>query len=119
MSQPTICPKCQSDGIYNDGVLWICPICAHEWNPDSSPTTQPSEDIQDSAIRDASGNALTDGDSVTVLKELKIKGATASIKVGTKVKNIRLIESTDGHNILCKIDGVGTIHLKSEFVRKA
>jgi protein PhnA len=123
MSSPTHCPKCQSDSIYNDGMLWICPICSHEWNPDSSAPaagSEPAVESADTGIRDANGTALANGDSVTVLKELKIKGASSSIKVGTKVRNIRLVEgATDGHNIVCKIEGVGTIHLKSEFVRKA
>jgi protein PhnA len=121
VSQPIHCPKCRSEDTYSDGTLWICPICSHEWNPDAPAALQTEEDaIEDAAIRDANGAALADGDSVTVLKELKIKGASSSIKVGTKVKNIRLVEgATDGHNLICKIDGVGTIHLKSEFVRKA
>jgi protein PhnA len=121
VSQPTHCPKCQSEDVYSDGTLWICPICSHEWNPEAAAAPQEAVDAaEDATIRDANGAALADGDSVTVLKELKIKGASSSIKVGTKVKNVRLVEgATDGHNLVCKIDGVGTIHLKSEFVRKA
>lgn len=121
MSQPTHCPKCNCEDIYPDGTLWICPICAHEWNPETAAAAQSTmEEADDDTIRDANGTQLANGDSVTVLKELKIKGAASSIKSGTKVRNIRLVEgATDGHNIVCKIDGVGTIHLKSEFVRKA
>ncbi|MDR3606898.1 MAG: zinc ribbon domain-containing protein YjdM [Oligoflexia bacterium] len=120
MSQPTHCPKCQFEGIYPDGTLWICPICSHEWNPDvAAAPADEAQGAEDAGIRDANGALLANGDSVTVLKELKIKGAASSIKSGTKVKNIRLVDATDGHNIVCKIDGVGTIHLKSEFVRKA
>jgi len=119
MSQPAYCPKCKSEDIYHDGILWICPLCTHEWNPDDKATAESSGENMDQSVRDANGAVLADGDSVTVLKELKIKGASSSIKVGTKVKNIRLVEPSDGHNIVCKIDGVGTIHLKSEFVRKA
>lgn len=120
MYQPSNCPQCQSEDIYHDGTLWICPACSHEWSPQIAAAVTSTEEVQAFAIRDANGNALANGDSVTVLKELKIKGASSSIKVGTKVKNIRLVDdATDGHNIVCKIDGVGTIHLKSEFVRKA
>ncbi len=120
MSQPTHCPECQCEDIYHDGTLWICPICAHEWNPEAATAApQAADGAQNTGIRDANGTLLADGDSVTVLKELKIKGAASAIKVGTKVKNIRRVESTDGHNIVCKLDGVGTIYLKSEFVRKA
>jgi protein PhnA len=123
MTAPTRCPKCESEDIYQDGALWICPMCSHEWSGSSEAgSTGADADASgdDATIRDANGTALADGDAVTVLKELKIKGAASAIKSGTKVKNIRLVpDATDGHNIVCKIDGVGTIHLKSEFVRKA
>lgn len=118
MENVTQCPQCQSENIYADGNLWICPECSHEWSQYASAKTTNSE-VQDDRIRDANGNVLENGDSVTVIKELKIKGSTSSVKVGTKVKNIRLVDGGDGHDIACKIDGIGSINLKSEFVRKA
>lgn len=119
MSEPNHCPNCNSENIYNDGNLWVCPVCGHEWNP--SQVTHSVQAIENSAdsIRDANGQVLSDGDAVTVIKELKIKGSSSVVKVGTKVKNIRLTDGGDGHNISCKIDGLGSINLKSEFVRKA
>lgn len=122
MINPTHCPECQSEDIYSDGVLWNCPVCAHAWNPQNAGVANAAEESQDNgdtSVRDANGNVLADGDSVIVIKELKIKGASSSIKAGSKVRNIRLVESTDGHNIACKIDGVGAINLKSELVKKA
>jgi protein PhnA len=107
------CPKCQSEFTYFDGSLYICPDCQHEWSGHELETVP---DL--SSVTDANGVVLADGDSVTVVKDLKLKGSSTVIKVGTKVKNIRLKESSDGHNIGCKIDGVGTIDLKSEFVKK-
>ncbi|HLN24187.1 MAG TPA: zinc ribbon domain-containing protein YjdM [Patescibacteria group bacterium] len=109
------CPKCDSEHVYQDGSLWICPECAHEWNPDA-PGAEASED---GAIRDANGNVLNDGDTVSVIKDLKVKGSSLVVKGGTKVKGIRLVDATDGHNISCKIDGIGAMNLKSEFVKKA
>jgi protein PhnA len=107
------CPKCESTYTYEDGSLLICPECAHEWSPRDSDA--PVADAR--VIRDAVGNVLLDGDTVTVVKDLKIKGSSLVVKVGTKVKNIRL---TDGdHDIDCKIDGIGAMGLKSEFVKKA
>ncbi len=97
----------------------MCPECAHEWSVHATAATTAEDVIEDNSIRDANGNILADGDSVTVIKELKIKGSTSAVKVGTKVKNIRLTDGHDGHNIACKIDGIGAINLKSEFVRKA
>jgi protein PhnA len=117
MNNETQCPKCKSENIYHDGNLWVCPECAYEWN--SSAVVSDVEAVVDTAIRDSNGNVLADGDSVTVIKELRIKGSTSVVKVGTKVKNIRLVDGGDGHDIACKIDGVGAINLKSEFVRKA
>ena len=112
------CPQCQSENIYQDGNLWICPECAHEWV--ESVVAQSEEvTVDSSAIRDAHGNILADGDSVIVLKDLKIKGSSSVVKGGTKVRNIRLYDAGDGHNIACKIDGIGAINLKSEFVKKA
>lgn len=118
MQNETQCPKCHSENIYQDGNLWICPECANEWTP-SAAKADAGEEVIDTAIRDSNGNVLADGDAVTVIKELRIKGSTSVVKVGTKVKNIRLVDGGDGHDIACKIDGIGSINLKSEFVRKA
>jgi len=107
------CPKCASPYPYFDSTLWVCPECAHEWSTEID--NSESEEI----IKDANGNVLQDGDAVTVIKDLKVKGSSQSIKVGTKVKSIRLIlDSSDGHDIACKIDGFGAINLKSQFVKK-
>lgn len=117
MNSPTKCPKCHSENIYEDGNLWVCPECANEWSGHAVEALP--EEVQDDRVRDAFGNLLQDGDSVTVVKELKIKGASSVVKVGTKVRNIRLVDGGDGHDIACKIDGIGAINLKSEFVKKA
>lgn len=111
-SQPQ-CPKCSSAYVYAQGNLWICPECAHEWS-------QHTEEVAavDDSIRDAHGNVLADGDTVSVIKDLKVKGSSSVVKVGTKVKNIQLTDAADGHNISCKIDGFGAMNLKSEFVKK-
>jgi protein PhnA len=101
-----------------DGNLWICPECAHEWSLVST-SEVPFEAVADNLVRDSNGNVLSDGDSVVVIKELKIKGSSSVVKVGTKVRNIRLVDGGDGHDIGCQIDGIGAINLKSEFVRKA
>jgi len=108
------CPQCGSQYTYEDGSLYICPECAHEWSKDASNT----ED-EGLVVKDSNGNILQDGDSVTVIKDLKVKGSSSGIKAGTKIKNIRLVESNDGHNIDCKVTGVGAIKLKQEFVKKA
>lgn len=108
------CPACASEHVYQDGSLWICPECAHEWNPEAA-----TGEAEESQIRDANGNPLADGDTVSVIKDLKVKGSSLVVKGGTKVKNIRLVDATDGHNIACKIDGIGAMNLKSEFVKKA
>ncbi|MHB1310667.1 MAG: zinc ribbon domain-containing protein YjdM [Gemmatimonadaceae bacterium] len=107
------CPNCGSKLGYDDGYLFICPECAHEWSREAS--TAPVDTRR--VVRDANGNALADGDSVTVIKDLKIKGTSSVVKVGTKVKNIRIVEGD--HDIDCRIDGIGPMQLKSEFVRKA
>lgn len=117
-ANPTNCPQCNSENIYQDGNLWVCPECSHEWSPHQNASTTESV-AEDNSIRDANGNLLQDGDSVTVIKELRIKGSSSVVKVGTKVKNIRLVDGGDGHDIACKIEGIGAINLKSEFVRKA
>lgn len=108
------CPQCGSEHVYEDGGLWICPECAHEWNP-----AEASAEAAAQGVKDANGNPLADGDTVTVIKDLKVKGSSLVVKGGTKVKGIRLVEATDGHNISCKIDGIGAMNLKSEFVKKA
>ncbi len=107
------CPKCNSEYTYEDGNLLVCPECAHEWTLESE--NENSED--EKVIRDANGNVLNDGDTVTVIKDLKVKGSSSVIKIGTKVKNIRLIDGD--HDIDCKIDGFGAMKLKSQFVKKA
>lgn len=109
------CPKCGSEDSYNDGSLQVCPSCFYEWNPEANVS---SDQEVDRTIKDAHGTVLQDGDSVSVIKDLKVKGSSSVVKVGTKVKNIRLVESTDGHNISCKIDGIGAMNLKSEFVKQ-
>ncbi len=109
MSEPSTCPKCQSPYVYEDGSLLICPECAYEWSKDSN------DDLSDAFIvRDANGTELKDGDTVTVIKDLKFKGGV--VKVGTKVKSIRLVDSD--HDIDCKVPGIGQMGLKSEFVKK-
>ncbi len=115
------CPKCNAEFTYADGNLWICPQCAHEWSQYATATAKAIEPeaVTDGQIRDVNGNVLQDGDAVIVVKELKVKGSSSAVKIGTKVKNIRLSESGDGHNISCKIDGFGAMNLKSEFVKKA
>lgn len=116
MSTLPACPKCGSEYTYEDAGMLICPECSHEWS--ATETAAPSEDVV--VIKDAVGNVLQDGDSVTVIKDLKVKGSSLVVKVGTKVKSIRLIpEASDGHDIDCKIDGIGAMKLKSEFVKKA
>ncbi|MBO9508129.1 zinc ribbon domain-containing protein YjdM [Thalassospira sp. A3_1] len=110
MSTLPPCPKCQSPYTYEDGELLICPECAHEWSQQAATGGDETE------YRDANGNILADGDTVSIIKDLKVKGASQPLKVGTKVKNIRLVEGD--HNIDCKIDGFGPMKLKSEFVKK-
>ena len=116
MSQLPPCSKCESPYTYADRDLLICPECGYEWSNDSDSNTS-SDDEASLQIKDANGNSLTDGDSVTIIKDLKVKGTSLVVKVGTKVKNIRLVDSD--HDIDCKIDGIGPMKLKSEFVKKA
>lgn len=106
------CPKCNSEYTYEDGTNFVCPECAHEWSTNA--TEQESDTL---IVKDAHGNLLADGDAVTVIKDLKVKGSSSTLKIGTKVKGIRLVEGD--HNIDCKIDGFGAMKLKSEFVKKA
>lgn len=113
MSELPRCPQCGSEYTYEDGAMYVCPECGHEWSRDAA--GEAGEDLR--VVRDANGNALADGDTVTVIKDLKVKGSSLVVKVGTKVKNIRLVEGD--HDIDCRIDGIGAMQLKSEFVRKA
>lgn len=105
------CPKCNSEYTYEDGALFVCPECAYEWNATSEVNNDDTL-----VVKDSNGNILQDGDSVSIIKDLKVKGASSALKKGTKVKNIRLVEGD--HNIDCKIDGFGAMQLKSEFVKK-
>ena len=107
------CPRCASAYTYEDGTQLVCPECGHEWNPATAQDAEPAARVW----KDAHGNVLQDGDQVTLIKDLKIKGSSAVIKVGTKVKNIRLIDGD--HDIDCKIEGFGPMQLKSEYVKKA
>lgn len=113
MSAIPNCPKCNSEYTYEDGNFFICPECAHEWT--SEQANEHSEETK--VVKDANGNILNDGDSVTIIKDLKVKGSSSTLKIGTKVKSIRLVDGD--HNIDCKIDGFGAMKLKSEFVKKA
>ncbi len=105
------CPQCGESYTYEDGLNFVCPMCAHEWS-------KVAEETQEEGLvaKDANGNLLQDGDTVTVIKDLKVKGSSSTLKQGTKVKGIRLVEGD--HNIDCKIDGFGAMKLKSEFVKK-
>lgn len=110
------CKSCGSEHVYEDRGLMICPECGQEWSSAASPA--PDDPAAAARVKDAHGNVLQDGDNVTVIKDLKIKGSSSVVKVGTKVKGIRLIDGADDHNIACKIDGFGAMNLKSEFVKK-
>ena len=112
MSQLPNCPKCKSTFTYEDGSMLVCPECAHEWSASEAAPVEEAAKV----YKDASGNVLQDGDTITVIKDLKIKGSSQVVKVGTKVRNIRLVEGD--HDIDCKIDGIGPMKLKSEFVKK-
>jgi len=113
MSGLPICPECGSAYTYEDSNMYVCPECAHEWSKDSAGISGDDDVV----FKDAHGNVLQDGDTVTVIKDLKVKGSSAVVKVGTRVKNIRLVEGD--HDIDCKIDSIGAMKLKSEFVKKA
>lgn len=106
------CPKCNSEYTYEDGELLVCPECAYEWS--AADVAQDDEVV----VKDAHGNVLANGDTVTIIKDLKVKGASSDVKVGTKIKNIKLNLESD-HNIDCKIAGFGAMGIKSEFVKKA
>ena len=117
MSQLPNCPECSSQYTYQDSTLFICPECNHEWPVES---VEVSQESSTRVIRDANGNPLQDGDSITVIKDLKVKGSSSVVKVGTKVKNIRLIDPMENadHDIDCKIQGLGGLKLKSKHVKK-
>jgi protein PhnA len=112
MSAIPKCPECGSEYTYEDGTMYVCPECAHEWAKDAAVKDTDNEKV----IRDANGNVLKDGDTITVIKDLKVKGSSSVVKVGTRVKNIRLVDGD--HDIDCKIDGIGAMKLKSGFVKK-
>ena len=107
------CTKCDSEFVYEDGHFYICPECAYEW------AKEEGDQVKEKVVKDAFGNILQDGDSVTVVKDLKVKGTSLVVKVGTKVKNIRLVEEQNGHDIDCKIKGMGPMMLKSSVVKKS
>lgn len=113
MTQLPPCPQCHSEYTYEDGENYVCPECAHEWSKTASAESGEAAKV----IKDANGNVLQDGDTITVIKDLKVKGSSSVVKVGTKVKNIRLVDGD--HDIDCKIEGFGAMKLKSEFVKKA
>lgn len=112
MSDLPPCPKCQEAYTYEDGTMLVCPMCGHEWSEHET-----AGENEAPVIRDSVGNVLADGDTVTVIKDLKVKGSSSVVKVGTKVKNIRLVEGD--HDIDCTIPGIGAMGLKSQFVKKA
>lgn len=112
MSELPQCPKCSSQYTYEDRDQYVCPECSHEW-----PQAGGEPEVDEKTVTDSNGNPLVDGDTVTVIKDLKVKGSSSVVKVGTKVKNIRLVDGD--HDIDCKIDGIGAMKLKSEFVKKA
>lgn len=109
------CPECKSEYTYEDGTMYVCPECGHEWGIESDSDSTSGE----LTIKDAHGNLLKDGDSVTIIKDIKVKGSSSVIKVGLKVKGIRLVEEVNGHNIEAKIPGFGQMMLKSEVVKKS
>ncbi|MFF7713014.1 zinc ribbon domain-containing protein YjdM [Streptomyces sp. NPDC007988] len=109
------CPECSSTYTYEMGALLVCPECGREW---SATTEAPAADGGEKVIKDAVGNVLADGDTVTVIRTLKVKGSPSGIKAGTKVRNIRLVDGVDGHDIDCKVDGFGPMQLKSSVVKR-
>lgn len=114
---PAPCTQCQSEYTYEDGHLIVCPECGHEQARDAGPAAADAGPDSGAGVRDAHGTPLSDGDTVTVVKDLKVKGSSAVVKVGTKVRNIRLVDGD--HDIDCRIEGIGAMKLKSMFVRKA
>jgi len=114
MEQLPNCPKCKCEYTYEDGSLIICPECAHEWSKEEA-----EAENAEFTVKDSNGATLRSGDDVTIIKDLKVKGSSSVVKVGTKIKNIRLVESADDHNIDCKITGVGAIKITPKFVKKS
>ncbi|WP_430867532.1 zinc ribbon domain-containing protein YjdM [Demequina aurantiaca] len=112
-----LCPACSSDLAYEMGALLVCPMCGHEWSPSEADAAAAAEQ-EASVIKDAFGTPLADGDTVSIVKDLKVKGSPTSIKVGTKVRNIRLVDGVGDHDIDCKVDGFGQMQLKSSVVKK-
>lgn len=118
MSDIPPCPKCDSEYVYENGLLFVCPDCNHEWSREEVASDEGRPDS--GGVRDAHGNLLQSGDTVKLTRDLKVKGTSTTLKVGTKVKNIRVLEdASDGHDIACKVDGIGQMNLKSGFVKKA
>ncbi|WP_329403481.1 zinc ribbon domain-containing protein YjdM [Streptomyces melanogenes] len=113
------CPECSGAYTYEMGALLVCPECGHEWSPAAGASGMGESEGEAGVIRDAVGNVLADGDTVTVIKTLKVKGSPTGIKAGTKVRNIRLVDGVDGHDIDCKVEGFGSMQLKSSVVKKA
>ena len=113
-----LCPNCSSDLAYEMGALLVCPMCAHEWSPSEADAAAEAAHA-DAVVKDAFGTPLADGDTVSIIKDLKVKGSPTSIKVGTKVRNIRLVDGVGDHDIDCKVDGFGQMQLKSSVVKKA
>lgn len=111
MANTPNCPQCNSEYAYEDRGLFVCPECAHEWS------LEQTNNEEEKVVKDANGNILNDGDTVTIIKDLKVKGSSSTLKIGTRVKNIRLVDGD--HDIDCKIEGFGAMKLKSEFVKKA
>lgn len=107
------CPQCNSEYTYEDGNLFVCPECANEWTAESQ---KEAEEAQ--LVRDSNGNVLQNGDTVTVIKDINVKSATSNLKMGTRIKNIRLVDGADNHNMECKVEGFGVLLLKSQFVKK-
>ncbi|MYQ44431.1 alkylphosphonate utilization protein [Streptomyces sp. SID4985] len=120
LENPPPCPKCSCEYTYEMNALVVCPECAHEWAPgEAGEAGEAGAQDGGRVVRDAVGNVLRDGDSVVVVKALKVKGSPSGIKAGTKVRNIRLVDGVDGHDIDCKVDGFGAMQLKSSVVKKA
>ena len=115
MSELSPCPLCNCEYTYEMGALLVCPECAHEWNPSEAEASAPTSNV----VRDSAGNVLADGDTVTIIKDMKVKGSSTPLKVGTKVRNIRLVDGPGDHDIDAKVDGFGPMNLKSSIVRKA
>lgn len=116
--QLPLCPECSSEHAYEMGALLVCPMCAHEWSPADVGAPE-GDDAERVVVKDAVGNVLADGDTVTLVTSVKVKGSPAGIKAGTKVRGIRLIDPVNGHDIDCKVDGFGAMLLKSSVVKKA